>query len=118
MLKKNYGAPTNLFFISIYKKTNIRVISKYLHTYNLTWSLLIFLCKGTFLILSSLPIFSTEFTHQYDMALLKLPYRINVNRFVNVVCLPDSSLTFTPGQNCITAGWGLTDAGGKLYNIC
>ncbi|KAK2177747.1 hypothetical protein NP493_582g03053 [Ridgeia piscesae] len=46
-----------------------------------------------------------------DIALLKLNSRVRLTDNVNVVCLPDTPLTFVPNTTCEVIGWGKTLSG-------
>ena len=57
-------------------------------------------------------------TFNLDIALVKLAWPVKLNNMVNVVCLPREDDVFTPGTECVTAGWGHTIEGGHKSRIC
>ncbi len=50
----------------------------------------------------------------YDVALLKLPRALELNDYVNVLCLPDANTNIQVGDLCTATGWGLDETGGKI----
>jgi secreted trypsin-like serine protease len=45
-------------------------------------------------------------TQAFDIALVKLRAPANLDRYINVVCLPSAGENITAGTQCLTAGWG------------
>jgi len=45
-------------------------------------------------------------TQAFDAALIKLKQPVKLDRYVNVVCLPNAGENITAGTPCLTAGWG------------
>jgi len=55
---------------------------------------------------SQSPSYRNVTTQAFDIALIKLQEPVNLDRYVNVVCLPAINETPTAGTPCLTAGWG------------
>ena len=53
----------------------------------------------------------------YDIVLIKLPYAVQVNDYVNVACLPSATDSFPPGTPATVAGWGKTHYTASEYRI-
>ena len=51
---------------------------------------------------------------QYDIALLKLKYKLTLTDDVNTVHLPSSS--FAAGTSCNEIGWGFSDTDSKYHH--
>nr|AIZ77503.1 enteropeptidase [Platynereis dumerilii] len=54
-------------------------------------------------------------SHRFDITLLKLPYKVNLNDNINVVCLPSSAIPV--GTPCVAAGWGLDSSGSTTAKL-
>lgn len=50
--------------------------------------------------------------NRYDIALVLLPYKVLLDKYVNVACMPSSPVPV--GASCVAAGWGLDESGSKL----
>ncbi|KAG8437716.1 hypothetical protein GDO86_008430 [Hymenochirus boettgeri] len=50
------------------------------------------------------------FTIKYDITLIKLETKVELNAHVSPVCLPNSIDIYDGGVMCVTSGWGLTDS--------
>ncbi|XP_060687423.1 transmembrane protease serine 6-like isoform X1 [Hemiscyllium ocellatum] len=48
----------------------------------------------------------------YDVALLELEHPVEYTDFVQPVCLPTATTSFTSGRRCIIIGWGTTEENG------
>jgi hypothetical protein len=53
-------------------------------------------------------------TYENDIALLKLPYEVTLNKYIQVACLPQQPSSSYPSSNqsAWIVGWGLTDEEG------
>jgi len=45
-------------------------------------------------------------TADHDVALLRLRKKATFTSFVRPVCFPDSSISFSAGEECYVTGWG------------
>jgi len=48
-------------------------------------------------------------TYAFDIALIKLTEPVILDRYVNVICLPEVNEPVPAGTTCLTSGWGWTD---------
>ena len=62
-------------------------------------------------------LFSAPETFNFDIALVKLAQPVQLNEFVNVVCLPAVGDAFPAGTRCLTAGWGHTEEGSSAFTL-
>jgi secreted trypsin-like serine protease len=51
-------------------------------------------------------------TKDFDLALVKLDRRMNLNGCVGTVCLPERGRDVAPGTSCWITGWGTLKSGG------
>uniref|UniRef100_A0A8C5NY40 Peptidase S1 domain-containing protein n=1 Tax=Jaculus jaculus TaxID=51337 RepID=A0A8C5NY40_JACJA len=54
------------------------------------------------------PLYSTDFTMQADVALLKLLYPVNFSSTIHPVCVPSETFKVKAGISCWVTGWGKT----------
>jgi len=57
--------------------------------------------------------YDRNWSYDNDIALIKLPEKINFTTGVQPVCLPDAKQTYEAGQPFIVTGWGYEKYGGK-----
>ncbi len=69
---------------------------------------------GTFSIPLSFHFIVSASSNRYDVALMKLPYAIQLSDNVNTICLPDSNTNIQVGDQCTATGWGLDQTGCKI----
>ncbi|NXR70716.1 ACRO protein, partial [Rhadina sibilatrix] len=46
--------------------------------------------------------------HSYDIALMELDHPVQCSPYIQMACIPDTTLTVSELQNCWVAGWGAT----------
>lgn len=68
-------------------------------------------------VLSTNVLFVAPVTHNLDIALVKLSQPVDIDDYVNVVCLPYKHENVKPGTKCVTAGWGHTEEGESTVKV-
>lgn len=63
------------------------------------------------------PLWDPPKVHQGDMALLELEHPINLNKRVNVPCMPEEGVYPEIGKECVLAGWGSIVHPGNPTNL-
>nr|XP_044992892.1 serine protease 42 [Jaculus jaculus] len=63
------------------------------------------------------PLYSTDFTMQADVALLKLLYPVNFSSTIHPVCVPSETFKVKAGISCWVTGWGKTGKHGSVTAI-
>jgi len=56
-------------------------------------------------------------TFNYDIALVKMVRPVQINEYVNVICLPTADEIFPTATRCLTAGWGHMEEAGVISNV-
>uniref|UniRef100_A0A8D2PVA8 Peptidase S1 domain-containing protein n=1 Tax=Zosterops lateralis melanops TaxID=1220523 RepID=A0A8D2PVA8_ZOSLA len=53
----------------------------------------------------------------YDIALLELDHPVQCSPYIQLACVPDTTLRVSELENCWVAGWGATTARGKFPSV-
>uniref|UniRef100_A0A8C5PTS2 Peptidase S1 domain-containing protein n=1 Tax=Leptobrachium leishanense TaxID=445787 RepID=A0A8C5PTS2_9ANUR len=52
-----------------------------------------------------------------DITLVKLKNPVTFNNYIQPICLPDASISFSSGMECWVTGWGTRSSGGSLPSL-
>uniref|UniRef100_A0A8C5PUW7 Peptidase S1 domain-containing protein n=1 Tax=Leptobrachium leishanense TaxID=445787 RepID=A0A8C5PUW7_9ANUR len=52
-----------------------------------------------------------------DITLVKLKNPVTFNNYIQPICLPDASISFSSGMECWVTGWGTRSSGGDLPSL-